>query len=140
MAASKQAAETQVNQMADKTLTVQVPAGFHFNLNSDNDIYIGSNGNFAGAYGADAVAIVCKCAAQTLRGEMIFNTTGGMPYREAIWSGSPNALQFEAAFRARISKIDNVQEILSLETQIVDGVFQYAAVILTTFGEAFVNG
>lgn len=124
----------------DTTLSVQVPSGFQFKLDENNDIFIGTNGNFAGAYEAEAVAIVCKCAAQTLRGEMIFNIEGGMPYHEALWSGSPNVLQFETAFRSRISRVDNVLEILSLETQIVDGVFQYSAAILTAFGETNFNG
>lgn len=121
-------------------LTVRVPSGFQFAVTEQNDIYIGSNGNFAGAFGIEAVANVCRHCAQAILGEMVLATSQGMPYFPAIWNGTPSTKAFEAAFRSRITSVRHVIAITSLDIVLVGEVMQYSATIQTDYGEVSING
>lgn len=110
-----------------------------FQTDDTNDLFI-SGRTLPVVSGLDAVLMVAKHAAQAILGEMVLAKDQGMPYFESVWIGNPIAAPFEAAFRARIARIDGVTEIASLETEQVGDVMQYRAEIVTTYGRGVLNG
>lgn len=111
-----------------------------FATNSTNDIYLDNDGNLAIATGIDAVLSICKAVAEAQRGEMIFNTDKGMPSLQAVWSGSINIAQYEAALRSAILNIEGVLRILNLDFTKQGNTLSYKLVILTSFGQGAING
>lgn len=111
-----------------------------FATDEKNDLFIGKDGGLSVASGIVAVENIAAQVAKTLLGEMILATDQGLPYFEAVWTGSPNLPQFEAAFRAAILAVDGVTGITSLTLQQVGDRLTYAAEIETVFGAGSVNG
>ena len=111
-----------------------------FALNENNDIYLDRNGNIAVAEGIEAVQFLCKNAVQTMLGELIYQTNIGMPNFQTIWNGTPNIPQFEASLIATLLSVEDVLEVKELSVQIVSGVLQYTATILTNFGQGAIRG
>lgn len=115
-----------------------------FAVNADNDLYIDDQGNLAIVYDIDAVLQACKQAALTLLGEMVLQTTQGIPYETAIWSGVTNIPAFEGALRSSWLAIQGVTGITKLTTIIgpytIPGTIlpitalSYSATITTIFG------
>lgn len=127
-----------------------IPTVQTFAVNADNDLYINEQGNLAIVYDIEAVAQACKQAALTLLGEMVLQTTQGIPYFTAVWVGVPNIPAFEGALRSSWLSIQGVVGITSLITVIgpylVPGTtvpitaLSYSAIINTTFGSANISG
>lgn len=111
-----------------------------FLTDQQNDLYLDADGNIA--MGRDIVAVmsVCDAVAETTRGECVFDVELGLPNFETVWNGVPNIPQWETAYRANIMAIDNVAEVVSLDTVVEDGQLKYEAVISTTFGTGVTNG
>ena len=126
------------------------------NMNNDipgvapNDIYLDADGNLAMSVDLQAVLEGCAQVAQTLLGEMIYNTNQGIPYFQVVWVGVPNIQQFEAALRvAWLTTVPNVIEVVSLVTSQVNNpssrsqtadILTYNAVIRTSFGAGVLSG
>lgn len=111
-----------------------------FLVDSNNDLYLDSNGNIAIGSNLIAVLQTCEHVAKTRLGEEVLVITDGIPYFETVWNGSPNLIQFEAAMRFALLQVPDVTEIVSLNTVIVDDVLQYEAVIRTIYGQGTING
>ena len=118
-----------------------------FAVNADNDLFIDPvTGNLAIVYDIDAVSQACKQAALTLLGEMVLQTTQGIPYFTAVWVGVPNIPAFEGALRSSWLAIQGVVGITSLTTTIGPYTvpdtttpiiaLSYSATIDTLFGTA----
>ncbi len=116
------------------------------NVNDDipgvgfNDLYLDADGNISMSYDIQAVLQACAQAAQTLLGEMVFNTDQGIPYFQTVWVGVPNVQQFTAALRAAFLTVPNVVEVISLITSQINNVLNYTAIIRTTYGNGPVVG
>jgi hypothetical protein len=110
-------------------------------VNENNDIYLGPDGNFVVLTGKDAIAQSCKQAAQTLKGEMIFQINQGLPDFQTVWDGEPNVPQFEAALRQELLNVPGVTGIKDLSAAVRDGILYYTVEILTDTGEIeVING
>lgn len=103
-----------------------------------NDLFISGRG-LAVDTGLAAILAVAKHCAQSILGEMVLAKDQGMPYFETVWAGNPSSAAFEAAFRARVSAIDGVQEIASLEARLIGDQMRYTAEIVTVFGVGSLN-
>lgn len=110
-----------------------------FATDDTNDLFIAGR-DLAIVTDLQAVLTVAKHAAQAIQGEMVFAKTQGMPYFETVWVGNPTSAAFEAAFRARVARIDGVESIASLEVEQVGDVMQYRAEIVTVYGTGAING
>lgn len=99
-----------------------------------NDIYLDSDGNISISYDLQAVLEGCAEVAQTLLGEMIYNTDQGIPYLQTVWIGVPNIEQFNNSLRSAFLNVPNVIEVISLITSQTNYVLNYSAIINTTFG------
>ena len=111
-----------------------------FAVDDNNDIFIDETGNLAIGVGLDAVVYACKNAAQTVLGEMIYQTNQGMPNFQTIWKGSPNISQFQASLTATLLAVADVIEVPRINAKVVNNVLQYSAVIVTTYGSDIVTG
>lgn len=105
-----------------------------------NDLYLDGDGNIVLSFDIQAVEEACAQAAQTILGEVIYNTAEGIPYFETLWVGVPNTPQFEAALRSAFLNVPNVVEVVSLLTSQENNTLTYNAVIRTTFGSTAITG
>lgn len=123
-------------------MTLSVASNVNDNIPgvAPNDIYLDAMGNIALAVDLQAVLQACAQAAQTLLGEMIYNTNQGIPYEQTVWVGVPNIQQFTASLRAAFLAVSNVVEVVSLITSQVDNTLAYTAVIRTNFGTGGISG
>lgn len=111
-----------------------------FLANDNNDLALAPDGNLRLITGLEAIAQTCKEAMQTRLQEMIHAQTDGIPFDPVLWSGTPNAAQFEASGRARLLQVPEVLEVTSFQARLIDNTMGYVAVIRTTIGETTING
>jgi hypothetical protein len=111
-----------------------------FATNANNDLYIGKDGNLVIQTGLLAVRDACSTAAKAQLGEMVLDTTRGIPNFQTVWIGAPNIPQFEAALRSTLEAVADVVRVVSLNSSISNGTLTYTAVILTTYGQTFISG
>lgn len=107
------------------------------------DIYLDAQGNIAVVYNQEAVLQACAQAAQTVLGEMIYNTTSGIPFFEAVWIGVPNIQQYNASLRSAFLAVGGgglVTEVISLFTSQNGDVLYYSAIIRTIYGTGTLIG
>lgn len=104
------------------------------------DLYLDPRGSIAIAQGPDAIAEVAAQAVKTLRGELIFDTSRGMPNMDTVWQGSPNLRQYEAALRRRLLRVEGVRAIQSLTASRSGEIFAYVATLRTIYGPVNING
>lgn len=109
-------------------------------VDTNNDIFVGGDGNLSIAVGIDAVMFACQQAVQTMLGEMVFAVDEGMPNFDAVWNGSPNVIQFEAYLRRTILAVPDVTNVDSVTIDATGEALVYAAVIRTIYGVGAING
>ena len=100
--------------------------------NSNNDIFIGQNGNLAMATGVIALQQDCEHAMKAVYGEMFLNPTSGQPYLLDVFLAQ-NFIKFEAAARATLIGINGVVSVQSFTMKQIGDVFNYTAQILTVY-------
>jgi hypothetical protein len=105
-----------------------------------NDLFLNNEGNISVSFDIQAVLESCAQAAQTILGELVFNTEQGIPYFQTVWIGVPNTQQFNAALRNAFLNVPNVVEVVSLITTQENNILSYNAIIRTTFGSTVVEG
>lgn len=105
-----------------------------FASDSNNDIYIAENGNLAILSGAEAVAAACATATKAQLGEMVLQSTRGLPNFQAIWVGSPNYQVYQTYLRNTILSVPGVLDVQSLSLSVSGNVLRYTATIVTQFG------
>ena len=109
-------------------------------VDSNNDIFVGGDGNLAIKSGITAITQLCEHVMKTMLNEMIYNYNDGLPNFKVIWDGSPNLLQFNVAAKSAIQAVNGVLRVASFESDVTDNVLKYRAEILTEFGSALLNG
>lgn len=105
-----------------------------FAVDADNDLYIGADDQLATVTGLLAVETAAAAAAQTKLDEMVLAIDQGLPYFEAVFVGSPDIPQFEAALRAALAAIADVEEVTTLTIRQSGDQLNYTAQILTPYG------
>lgn len=111
-----------------------------FSTNNKNDLYLGPDRNLVMSTAIEGVKNACANAAKTQLGEMLLFSKEGIPNFTAVWGGNPNILQFEFSLRKTLLSVTDVVEITSLSITINNGILNYEAVILTTYGSLTLNG
>lgn len=109
-------------------------------INSNNDIYLKTNGKIALLSGVQAVMAACQTAAQAQLGEMVLSVNNGIPNFQAVWNGKPNIAMFEAYFRKAVLAVAGVVSIESIETTVNNNILSYTATIKTEYGLGTLNG
>lgn len=111
-----------------------------FDIDENNDLYRGADGNISMVFNVDAASTVSRNFAQTIRGEMIYDVQSGVPFWPTAFGANPNLNQFEAALRRRLLQVPNIFEVASIEFSQNNDVLSYSANIRTIFGVAQING
>lgn len=111
-----------------------------FNTNSDNDIFIGSDGRLSIATGLQGVLKGCETASYAQLGEMVLATGLGIPNFQAIWVGVPNYQIFELYLRNALLSVMGVSSVKSLSISVKGDVLSYTATIVTIYGAGTIAG
>lgn len=109
-------------------------------VDSNNDLYLGIDGNIVIVRNLEAVLQACEHAAKTVLGELVLATNQGVPYFQNVWSGIPNYQQFDAALRSAILDVADVLEVVSLLIAPEGDIVKYNAVIRTIYGGGTISG
>lgn len=109
-------------------------------LNSENDVYLGADGNIVVLSGIEAVAGACYTISKSRLGEMVLTTTQGIPYFETTWAGVPNLKIWQSYLTNALRNVSGVTGIKSIEPQINDNILSYTAVIETQYGTTTISG
>lgn len=105
-----------------------------FNTNSDNDIFIGSDGRLSIATGLEGVLRACETASLAQLGEMVLAQGLGVPNFQALWVGVPNYQIYELYLRNTILRVSGVQSVKSLQINVRENTLFYTATIVTIYG------
>lgn len=108
-------------------------------LNANRDLYVTANGTLAIVTGVDAVAQTCLTATRAQLGEMVLNTTSGIPNFQDVWDGVPNIAQWQAALQNTLQNVPGVVKVISVTIGASDGVLSYTAVIETIYGQTTIS-
>lgn len=111
-----------------------------FSTNTNNDIFIDTDGRLAISSRLQAVLDLCEHAVKAQLGEMVLAVNQGIPNFQTIWNGAPNTVQFAAYIRRAILSVDGVLEIVTLNTEPVADVMTYSATIRTIYGQGDIGG
>lgn len=111
-----------------------------FGTNSQNDIYLGPDGNLVVLGGLPAIIAACETASKAQLGEMILSVNAGIPNFQTIWIGSPKLATYESYLRRTLSGISGVNRVAQLTLSHAADVLSYQAQIETDFGSGIVNG
>lgn len=109
-------------------------------LNSDNDIYLGADGNLVLQSGINAVATACGTITKSSLGEMVLTSTQGIPYFQSVWRGVPNLGIWQSYLKNMLQNVDGVIEVNNLSILSRTGTLSYVATIRTTFGTTQITG
>lgn len=108
--------------------------------NDNNDIYLDAIGNLVISEGKDAVAQVCRNAILTIKGELKYDTTKGIPYFDILSQGHADLDTLRFYILKTVQNIEEVQAIKSLNFEANNNEIRYTLTIETKNGEAVVNG
>lgn len=107
------------------------------------DIYLGADGNLSTSYDQQAIMQACAQAATTVLGELIYNTSQGIPFFQVVFVGTPNLQQYSAALKAAFLAVNGggiVTEVVSLITSKDGNILYYTAIIRTIYGTGSLIG
>lgn len=111
-----------------------------FNVDADNDLHLGPDGNLAMVEGLDAVMRACEHAMKGVLNEMVFHADRGMPYFESVWNDAPSLRAFENVARGTLSALSGVVRVKEFTAAAENGVLTYRAAIVTAYGEGTLAG
>lgn len=109
-------------------------------VNSNNDIYIGSDGNLAIAEGIDAVIQQCEQAASIRLGELPYAQEKGTPFFDSVFTDSPDLGLYDMYLRKQFLGVPEVTGVQQIGFKQEGDVLQYEAIINTTFGSGVASG
>lgn len=109
-------------------------------VNSNNDIYIGTDGNLAIVDRLESVKQRCEQAARILKGELPYKQSKGIPFFETPFGDSSNLGLYETYLRQQYLAVEDVTGVKYIRFKIDGNNLQYEAGILSTYGEATISG
>lgn len=109
-------------------------------VNSDHDIYIGSDGNLAMAEGLEAVLQQCEQAASIRLNELPYAQSKGIPFFENVFTDSPDLALYEMYLRKQFLGVPEVTGVKQIGFKQDGDVLSYEAIIQTTFGTGAARG
>lgn len=117
-----------------------MPTTITFAVNAQNDLYLDENGNIAIVTDLEATLQACEQAVKTILGELVLNTSQGVPYFQVVFNGVPNVQIFNASIKQAILAVLGVVQVLSLITNVNGAKLNYTAEIQTVYGTGSING
>lgn len=108
-------------------------------VDQNNDIFA-QNGILVVADGVRSLVQRSNQAMKLVLGEARYALDEGIPYFQAVFSGSPNLLIFEAAARKTLLAVSGVTGILSFVADISNNTLTYTATLATDLGQIVLSG
>lgn len=105
-----------------------------------HDLCIGDDGQIITLSGIEAYAQVINCNMRTILGEKQLDLRSGIPYMQTIFSNPNMIAVWEAEVRRMLTSLPFVLSVRSFDTEIVDGILRYKAVIETDLGDYVLSG
>lgn len=106
----------------------------------NNDLVLDDNNRLEMLTGEAAVGAAAKHAVSTLLGEMIYQSTDGVPYLNVVFSGVPDIPQTQFYIVREIQRVTDVVRASDFTINFVDNILSYDAKIETIYGDTFING
>lgn len=111
-----------------------------FGTNSNNDLYIGSDGNLVLLSGIEAVVAACKTACLAQLGECVLQQGIGLPNFQSIWVGTPDFALWQTYLQNTLLNVDGVIQVNSIKITVQKNTLNFVANIESIFGTAQVTG
>ena len=104
---------------------------------SNNDISIGADGQFAFVEGIDAYKTIIEDAVRTQRGEIQSDTSIGIPYMATVFSDQTSIPLWKDRVKSALLAYDFVLSISNFDVKVnyVTKVMSYSMTITTTAGD-----
>ena len=109
-------------------------------LDNSNDIFIDKEGKLALCKDIEAVTTSVNCAMRTNYGEIVLDTTFGVPYFETIFTAHPDIDLWTSFVKKCIMQVPKVLDIPIFKTYIEKKLLKYTIVINTEYGQEAING
>lgn len=110
-----------------------------FAVDKNNDLYLGADGSLAMKNGLLAFMQACEHAMQSLLGEMPFAQGRGLPFKEAVWTGTPDLRLFEESARTLLLSLEGATSISEFYCEVCENTLKYRAVIRSVYGTAAIG-
>lgn len=111
-----------------------------FGCNSNNDIYLGPDGNIVVLAAVPAVETACANVSKVRLGEEVLDINGGLPFFEAVFNSTPNLAVYEQYLRNALLSVPGVVSITDLTVAVSNGILSYKATIESAYGPTFLEG
>lgn len=111
-----------------------------FGTNSNNDLYLGINGNLVVLKDLLAIESACETATKAQLGEMVLAVKQGIPNFQTVWVGAPNFPLWQSYLRNTLLGVAGVQNVQSINVSTIKNTLKYTAKIITQFGIGELNG
>jgi len=105
-----------------------------FGVDSNNDIYLGRDGNIVVESAVNAVLVACENASKAQLGEEILTRENGVPNFQAVWIGNPNYPLFRSYLTNILLGVPGVLEVASIVMTPTGNTLVYTATIKTIYG------
>lgn len=104
------------------------------------DIFLDEYGNIAMSDNAQALSFITLNAIRTVRGELIFNSSLGVPYFTTIFASPANIQMWEFYVKETAGNVPGITAVDSFVYQINGNNLNYEMVLSTDTGEVTING
>lgn len=104
------------------------------------DLFLDSDGNIALVSGKNAYAQIVNAKMRTTIGEMMLNTSGGLPYFQTVFADSDLIPIWQAEVTDMIKSLPFVKSIVSFNCGVEGNVLKYELKIETDEGNIEING
>lgn len=110
-----------------------------FGTNSDNDIYLGRDGNLVIDSGLQAVLQACRNVSLAQLGEEVLTTKNGIPNFQTVWKEPTNYPLFQSYLRNNLLAVPGVLEVSDIQLEPDNYTLKYTATIKTIYGNGVIN-
>lgn len=109
-------------------------------INQNNDIYLTPSGNLALKEDLNAMGDIFINKSQTVRGELLFNTEKGIDFMNTIFNSPAEPELFQSELVEQLEDTEETESVYSYTSSVKEGVYEYTADIITTYGNITLNG
>lgn len=109
-------------------------------INENNDIYLTPSGNLATKQDIEAMGDIFVNKAQTVRGELQYDTEKGIDFYNTIFNSPAETEMFQSELVEQLENTEDTENVYSYTSKIDGEVYSYKAEIITAYGNITLNG
>ncbi len=111
-----------------------------FGIDSNNDLYLTPQGNVALKYNLDAMGDIFINKAQVNKGELLYNTEGGIDFFNNIFGEPCYPDVFQSQLISELLNTDKTQNIYGYTPEINNDIYSYTVNCQTSYGQITLQG